>query len=267
MRTKVALFVAVVLGLVAGFGLYNYVRQQEQAAKKEYRPTHVVAAAKFVKKGTPLSMKMLIKKRVPEEAVTAESVLWRQVATLLNQPLNQNVERGQVIQRHYLRLSERRLDDGLNFGERALTISVDNVTGVGGNVRPQSHVDIFGTFEFQQAGRGASAGTKTVRLLSDVTVLAVDNRTRQSLSPYSPLGRAGRSGYSTVTLKVTPAEAELLIFAQSQGVVTLALRHAADPGEQDRVPPEITMEKLLPLASQIEEMRQTRRRKASPISK
>lgn len=273
MRTKLALFVAIVLGLVAGLGLYNFARRQKEAVEKKQRPTYVVAAKKFIERGKPIKPDMLTRVEIPEKAVTSEHILATpsETAKLFSQPLNQRVERGQLIQRHFLRTQARQLDDGLAEKERALTVAVDNVTGVGGNVRPMSRVDIFGTFTFRGAQKGSSADTQTILLLSDVKVVAVDNRTHRGVSPYSPLGRAGRTGYSTVTLNVTPQEAQVLIFAQSQGVVTLVLRGAKTGGKKasgetygDILNP-INLEGLPGRAQAVERARRDRRKSASVL--
>ena len=117
-------------------------------------------------------------------------------------------------------------------GERALSLSVDSVSSVSGMVRPNDHVDIVGTFRFPGGEEAPAMDAVTLTILQNVTVLAVG---QEVASSYGQQQGGGRSrSYATVTLAVTPKEAEMLVFAQSKGALTLTLRNPADPYiEQD----------------------------------
>lgn len=117
-------------------------------------------------------------------------------------------------------------------GERALSLSVDTASSVSGMVRPNDHVDIVGTFRFPGEEQVSAMDTVTLTILQNVTVLAVG---QQIASSYGQQQEGGRSrSFATVTLAVTPKEAEMLVFAESKGSMTLTLRNPADPYiEQD----------------------------------
>ena len=120
--------------------------------------------------------------------------------------------------------------------ERAITIPVNDVTGVGGLVKPKDHVDLIGTFETENysevsdrvgTARGMSrvpVDTATITLLQNVTVLATGRSLSEGLAG---LGRGG-PGYSNVTLLVTPEEAQMLVFCLKRGEITLSLRNPED---------------------------------------
>jgi Flp pilus assembly protein CpaB len=107
---------------------------------------------------------------------------------------------------------------------------------VAGNIRPGSYVDIYGTFDTTRTagttGPKTGSTVKTVLMLSNVPVLATDNRT--TATQFSLATRRQGAVYSTVTVAVTPEEAMLLVYAQSNGKLTLTLRNAMDvlPGPQ-----------------------------------
>ena len=111
-----------------------------------------------------------------------------------------------------------------------MTVSVDSVSGVAGNIRPGSHVDIFGTFDVAETkgGRGQTRGAmkRTVQVLANVRVLATDNRT--TATQYALGARRQGAVYSTITVAVTPEEAMLLIYGQNHGKLALVLRNALD---------------------------------------
>jgi len=111
--------------------------------------------------------------------------------------------------------------------QRGLSLSVDLTSSVSGMIRPNDHVDIIGTFRFPADEKGAALDTVTLTILQNVTVLAVGQQ-MASVAATAAGGERSRS-YSTVTLAVTPKEAEMLVFAQQKGSITFTLRNPGDP--------------------------------------
>ncbi len=104
---------------------------------------------------------------------------------------------------------------------RALALPVDKVASFGGLLKPKDHVDILGTF--QKPGEG---DVETVTLLQNVAVLAVGGRLGSGREVSKGNRREAR--VSTVTALVTPEEAELLVFAQDRGSLSLTMRNEED---------------------------------------
>jgi len=116
----------------------------------------------------------------------------------------------------------------LSPGTRAVSLAVDAVSGASGFVLPGSLVDVILTEQYTPAGggEGTQAGLRRVvgeTILSAVRVIAVD-QTADDLDEAPKLSR-------TVTLEVTPKQAEMLNVAKSMGTISLALRSAGNPGE------------------------------------
>ena len=117
---------------------------------------------------------------------------------------------------------------------RAMSISVSGAAAVSGMVRPGDNVDVIGTFSFpDDAGKIKRGDPVTCTVLQKVLVLAVGSETaknrRQALGV--------QSGYSTVTLAVTPREAEILAFAeQVKGRLVLTLRNRNDTETEEDLP-------------------------------
>ena len=233
MKAKLALVVAIVLGVVAAVGVHNYLKKQRKIVVDKIRPTAVLAYAKRLTKGAVIVPRMIRKRDVAQEAITDSTVLLRNRNSVFGQRLVRDVETNQFVQWEDFEEPKVELDrNELRPGYRAITLGVDNVTGVAGNVRPGSHVDIFGAFQLPAEGgrRSRSGGTalvtKTALLLSDVIVLATDNRT--TMTQYSLAARRPGASYSSVTVAATPREALMLIHAQATGKITLALRPQGD---------------------------------------
>jgi len=118
---------------------------------------------------------------------------------------------------------EGRLSQIIQEEMRALALPVNDVNLFGGLLRPKDHVDVLGTFQ-----RPGSGSVETVTLLQNVTVLAVGSKLGAGREVAGG-SRSGRSSFrSTVTVLVTPEEAELLVFAQDRGEFSLTMRNEED---------------------------------------
>jgi pilus assembly protein CpaB len=99
----------------------------------------------------------------------------------------------------------------LNPGMRAISISISTDSGAGGFILPNDRVDLIMTRKTD--GNRAIASV----ILSDVRVLAVDQTYKEDKDTRTVIGK-------TATLEVTIEDAEKVARAQSQGVLSLALR-------------------------------------------
>ncbi len=114
---------------------------------------------------------------------------------------------------------------------RAVSINCSGAASVSSMVRPNDHVDVIGTFDFE--GNGGKRNFVTCTMLQNVLVLATGNETAKSRG--RSLGM--NAGYSTVTLEVTPREAEMLAFAeQIKGRLVLTLRNRNDASFEKELP-------------------------------
>jgi pilus assembly protein CpaB len=103
-------------------------------------------------------------------------------------------------------------------GMRAISVRVDDVTGLAGFVLPEAHVDVLVT------GTPLSSpelGRMTRTILSKVRVITAGENLEADAS-----GKPQR--VAVVTLLVTPEQAELLTLASAQGRLQLVLRNARD---------------------------------------
>jgi pilus assembly protein CpaB len=143
-----------------------------------------------------------------------------------------DIAQGEQVLRNKLKRPEemarrgRTLSQLTSEGMRAITIGSDALSGVGGFIRPGDRIDIHWT----HAARGEEVVTLT--LFQNVHVLAVGD---QMLGRAPAEGVAG--GNYTVTLELTPEQAELLLFAREQGNVQLSLRSPDEKLESIPVAP------------------------------
>jgi pilus assembly protein CpaB len=109
----------------------------------------------------------------------------------------------------------------LRPGTRAISIGVDVVTGASGLIWPGDEVDLILTQNLQ-TGSQESPGRRVVgeTILSAVRVIAVD----QQISHSGTDATAGRVVARTVTLEVTPEQAERVAVAMQLGRISLVVR-------------------------------------------
>jgi pilus assembly protein CpaB len=120
-------------------------------------------------------------------------------------------------------------------------------------VRPNDHVDVIGTFDFE--GAGGRRNFVTCTILQNVLVLATGSETSKSRLQTQGLNRA----YSTVTLEVTPREAEMLAFAeQIKGRLVLTLRNRNDTSYEKELP-KVDFEKIRGEIEELNLKRQTQK--------
>ncbi len=98
---------------------------------------------------------------------------------------------------------------------RAMTIRVNDVTGVAGLIAPSDRIDLTLTRNVEQQ-------LVTSTLLQDVEVLGIDQKGKKRTQESNSI--------RTVTVQVSPANAQRLALAQQAGTLSLSLRHidAAD---------------------------------------
>jgi pilus assembly protein CpaB len=117
---------------------------------------------------------------------------------------------------------------------RAVSIPVGGASAVSGHVRPNDRVDVLGTFSLPSKTLPGEVETVTMTVLQNVTVLATGDQRAKDRTFMASNQRTRSQGYNTVTLEVTPHEAELLVFASNmKGTLSLSLRNQSDMGFLD----------------------------------
>ena len=104
----------------------------------------------------------------------------------------------------------------LDPGKRAVSIAVDRVKDVSGLIQPGDRVDVIAI----PPARSNGPPPKAVTIFRAVRVLAVGNALENPSATPSPQEEQA----ATVTLEVTPAQADLLAWADSNSTLRLALR-------------------------------------------
>jgi len=122
-------------------------------------------------------------------------------------------------------------------GYRAVSVQINDVSGVAGLILPGSRVDVL----FTRPGSMAEAITSTI--MQNVKVLAMGKLVQagQTVDPKAPK-------VPVATLIVNPEQAKKLELAKNEGRISLALRNPLDPVSDGDMTP-VSTEVLDPLAA------------------
>jgi pilus assembly protein CpaB len=219
-NSVIALVVGILSGCLAFYLLYQKTSEIEQKAT----PTQVLVAAHYIPPGTFLNPEMAEKKVFPESYISPSAIRdLKEVDGLMSLV---PISAGEQILSNKFGLGEQTLALSLNPGYRAYTLEVNETTGVGNLVRPGNHVDILAKLNSEKR-------QVTSFVFQDLQVLAVGQKLGYVGMPKKNNGESNSGGndnsgsYSTVTLAVTPEEAETLMFFEGQSL-KLVLRAPND---------------------------------------
>ncbi len=222
LRGKMPLIIAVALGSVAGLVSYSAVKRQAREARAGWNLVPVMVAAGEITEGSLLSWDNLAQRPVPEQFVTPSVVKPENASYIVGQKLLVPLQSGDLLtwsQLDAARTAER-VSSTIVRKQRAVTVAVSDIQGVGGWIRPNDRVDVIGTFRDPEKSEPVA-----LTLLQNVVVIAtgkITGTTNEHL-----LSDAQRE-YRNVSLSLMQEEAEILTLARELGGLTLTLRHPDD---------------------------------------
>lgn len=219
---------AAVLGAavsMGGAGVYtsnDYISgqlEQEKtrlAAEYQQEESNVVVPRRSIEKGEVVTEELLSLRSIPSEFVHMDTVREINYANAIGQRAAHPLDQGKPILWAQLELGSLGTFSSLiEDGRRALTVSVDEINSLSGFLQPDDKVDLFLTYTEHKL-------KKTRLLMSQIRVIATGTLTK-------PLPEGlGVTNYGTLTVDVTPKQAERLIYAQTSGSITATLKNSDD---------------------------------------
>lgn len=226
MKIKYVVMISILCGLLTVALIFNYLNNAQQAMNT-VQYGEVVVAAVDVDAKKPLTRDMLQVKKVPVEYIHPQAVrkVDEAVAAITLSPL---VQGQQIIGKQLAKANDSK--NGLAYivptGRRAVTVPVDEVSGVAGLVKPGDRVDVAATVGIPDAASQKEI-PYSLLVLQDIQVLAV-GRTLDDKG-------AGAESKS-ITLAVTVEQSRPLILASQKGTIRLMLRSPVDNGTASTSP-------------------------------
>lgn len=220
-RFLTVLGVSLVFALVVSAIFYNLTARAGAPAAnapevKEMKD--VVVAARPLSIGTAIKPGDVKVNKVPADQFPKNA--FTKVEEVMDRPVVSNIllEEPVILGRLGERGSGQGIAPIIPVGMRAVTVRVTEVVGVAGFVLPGMRVDVLVT------GRPPDSNdTVTTTVLQNIVVLSAGQT-------YQPDAKGQAINANTVTLLVSPEQAELLTLAGNEGRIQLVLRNGSDHG-------------------------------------
>lgn len=216
-RLNVILLLALVFGAAAAFGVFQYLNGVKAAYVEQGDFVPVAVAKQRIAPKTRVSADMFTMQEIPSRYVNDDAVV--EPSAITGKLTKTAIFPGEQILKSKIKGQDDPPDElayAIPDGYRALTVAVNEVSGLAGMIRPGDSVDVFVTFQDANA-------VMTSLVLQKIQVLAVD-RVLDATS-----GDREKEN-STVTLAVTPQQAQPLVLSTEKGSIRLMMRPPADQG-------------------------------------
>ncbi len=222
MRTKSIVLLALALGcgVVAAVGITQVMAKRDGENPAQVEMESIVVAMKDVPMGDPVSLQLVKleewpKDKVPKGAITKlEDVENRRPKARIfaGSPILENQLLGKGV-------LDQGASDSIPKGMRVIAVKVNDVSGGASLIRPGDRVDVL--VHVQRAGADMGQ-TLTKTILQDIKVFAVDN--------IWDVATGGEKAVvaRTISLLVTPAQAEKVTLACEMGNIRLVMRSPDD---------------------------------------
>jgi pilus assembly protein CpaB len=223
---RTTLLIAIVLALGTGWLTLSYVLSVQRANQPAGQPVKVLIAAQDIPARETITGTMFRVEERPQSVVQPGALSGPAKAVgalaLITIPAGSQITASQVGTNAAFALPVR-----LQPGMRAVSIPIDRVKGVSGLAQPGDRVDVIAIPPRQ----GNNAPT-AVTIIRGSRVLAIGTTLENASATPSP----EEQNSTTVTLEVTPKQADLLAMADVYTNLRLALRSPKEPIRSE--PPE-----------------------------
>ncbi len=202
------LLVAIAIGGLAAFGVNRYIkgRVDQLEAQAKGRKVRVVVPKEDLPKGTALTANLVAVREIPMEYAHTNAITPDQFERVENQKLAYPAVRGEMLLWSLLE-GERvpSFSARLVAGHRAVTMTVDEVNSISGMLVPGDRIDVVVTVKKDNHA-------VMIPLLQNVDVMATGSRADVVAGAD---GKESRRTFNTITLDVSPADAQRMIAARA----------------------------------------------------
>jgi pilus assembly protein CpaB len=220
-KSLMLLLLALGCGLVASIGISQVMDARNRNAAPEVEKEPIYVALKDIKVNEPLSEKNLKLEDWPKEKIPSDAV--RDLKDIQGQRAG-----GIILADEPLRKAKFAVDhriEEIPKGYRVVAVPADAVSATGNLLQPGDRVDMLLAIKNNSGVQNQYAKT----ILQDIRIFAVNEQWQAAEGNKSNETIAAK----TVSLLVTPAQAETIALASEMGKIRLVLRHPDDEGISD----------------------------------
>jgi pilus assembly protein CpaB len=215
------LLLAILLAIGTGWLTLNYINNIKRSTLANNTPRTVLVAAVDIPARTNITPSMVKMVTLPSQVVERDALVAQPSLPVGSLSLISIPAGSQLTSSKVGRPSDVGLPVRLAPGKRAVSIQIDKVKGISGLLQPGDRVDVIAIPQRGSGGELPPAAT----ILRGIRVLAIGTSLETSSATPSP----EEENSTTVTLEVTPHQADLLASADQNTVLRLALRSPREP--------------------------------------
>lgn len=212
-------------GLVGITGAHGFITGQIEAERvrlqRQHQLTPIVVVRRDTPAGTYLTEEMLATREVPLRYASASSVGQDEYESVLGKVLQVSMSAGEPVLTTSVELPADGFSGQVRHGIRAMTIEIDEVNSVSGMLRPGDRIDLL--FSTRSPLAGANGSDISRPLMQDLLVLATGSQTENHFENPDEF-----NAFNTMTVEVSPEQAQKLVLAQRSGRLTALLRNPDD---------------------------------------
>lgn len=229
-RTSIWGALAVIAALATGLAVYSYLSWLRSQIPLSGRLVPIVVAARDIEPGTVIDPSMITIARHPERYLPSGALSdeKKAIGSVVRIPIFE----GEAVTSRKLGRTGG-LSSVVPPGSRAYSLIIPSGAGLGFLPKPGDRVDVIATFPREVLGEATSV---TVLRAKEVAAVSMSNGGSSSVAGKLGIEGAAQTGAS-ITLFVTPSEAEKLAMAESLGRITLVL--APLGAENEPAPPPV----------------------------
>jgi pilus assembly protein CpaB len=232
-KSLLLLMLALGCGLIASIGITRVMATRSTDGPEATAEMEAIyVAIEDIPTGDRITAEMIRTEEWPLEKIPEDAI--RELESVVEQRPKSRIYAGQPI-------LQRQLSEGTSAtshipdGYRVVPVKVDAVSGGSSMIRPGDRVDV--TVHLQKCPNKSIPKSEVRMVLQDVKVFAIND-------VYEAVDDTGdQIKAQTISLMVTPAQAQKVILAEESGKIRLVMRGPG--GEEPAEVAEVTMEDLL----------------------
>ena len=220
--SKGIFLVAFMMALIGAGALFVYLRSIEQPAVQEVKMIGVVVAAVDIAPRTQITAEMLKIVQIPEQGVLGTPIT--STEGIVGKYASGSIYAEEMIRATGLvdSLADE-LSLKLTGNNRAVTVNVNNLTGVNGLIKPGDFVDVIVVLPPMEENNRIRPNI-TKLFIQNSEVLAVNRQLFRDGAPQAQAEGETETSSFFVTLSVPIMDVEMLVLAKEIGYLELALR-------------------------------------------
>lgn len=210
---KRILIFAVLIGLLTVFGLNYYIKSLENRQKSQIAYSKVAVAANTIPANIVVTADMIALRDIPAEAVHPNAI--NSLDKIVGKISKSEIVKDEQILSSRIVVDAAKATLAYRVPEdmRAIAIPISEVSGVAGYINEGDRIDILATYN----NKDVNPVSTTYTQLQNVEVAALGS---------AKISEANKEGTfpTSITVFVKPAQAEVLAYAVSNGILHFTLR-------------------------------------------